>query len=272
MRPAKRLFMIAVSLVYGTGLICARAFVRSRTGDAEPVVMTYHGIRPEDVPGFERQMQHLTRRTTVVFPDDRRPANGRPPVAVTFDDAFQNVFDNALPIMARHGIPATIFTPTGYLGGVAGWIERAGVPNAPVVVSEDAVRSANRTQVRFASHTVSHPRLASLEREVLRYELTQSKHALERLVDEPVTMLSVPYGSVSAPVLEEARGAGYERVFANVPVTSRAGRGLVGRINVTPGDWPLEFRLKARGAYGWMALAVPAKRALRALLTRDRTH
>ena len=263
--------MVAVSLVYGAVLTVVRAIARRRAGHAEPVVMTYHGVRPEDVPSFERQMQHLSRRTTVVFPDDRRPPNGRPPVAVTFDDAFQNVFDNALPIMARHGIPATIFTPTGYLGSAAGWIERAGVRNAPVLVSAEAVASANRSRVRFASHTVSHPRLASLEREVLRYELSQSKHALERLVDEPVTMLSFPYGSFSAPVLEEARAAGYERVFANVPVTRGTRTGLVGRITVTPTDWPLEFRLKAQGAYGWMAVAVPAKRAVRALLKGNRT-
>jgi peptidoglycan/xylan/chitin deacetylase (PgdA/CDA1 family) len=271
MHSAKRLLMIAVSLAYDTGMACVRAIAR-RPGHAEPVVMTYHSVHPEDVPNFERQMQHLSSRTTMVFPDDRRPRNGRPTVAVTFDDAFQNVFDNALPVMARHGVPATIFTPTGYLGSAAGWIERAGVSHAPAVVSADVVRSANRTRVRFASHTVSHPRLASLERDVLRDELTQSKRALERLVAEPVTMLSLPYGSFSPPVLEEARAAGYERVFANVPVTDGAGAGLVGRINVTPADWPLEFRLKARGAYGWMALAVPAKRAVRALLKGNRTR
>jgi len=264
MHSAKRLVMIAVSLVYGTGLTCARALARGSAGDAEPIVMTYHSVRPEDVPRFERQMRHLSTRTTV-FPDDRRRRNGRPPVAVTFDDAFQNVFDNALPVMARHRIPATIFTPTGYLGGTAEWIARAG-GSAPAVVSADVVASTDRTRVRFASHTVSHPRLASLERDVVRDELTQSKRALESLVAEPVTMLALPYGSFSTPVLEEARAAGYDRVFANVPVTRGAGDGLVGRINVTPADWPLEFRLKARGAYGWMALAVPAKRAVRALL------
>jgi peptidoglycan/xylan/chitin deacetylase (PgdA/CDA1 family) len=272
MHPAKRLFMVAVSLVYDAGMTCVRAIARRAGGHAEPVVMTYHAVRPEDVPNFERQMQHLSRRTTRVFPDDRRPPNGRPPVAVTFDDAFQSVFDNALPVMARHGIPATIFTPTGYLGCAAGWIERGGVANPPAVVSEDVLASANRTRVRFASHTVSHPHLASLDRGVLRYELAQSKRALEGLIGEPVTMLSLPYGSCSPPVLEEARAAGYERVFANVPVTRGAGPGLVGRINVTPADWPLEFRLKARGAYGWMALAVPAKRAVRALLERNRTE
>jgi hypothetical protein len=45
---------------------------------------------------------------------------------------------------------------------------------------------------------------------------------------------------------------------------------LVGRINVSPVDWPLEFRLKMQGAYQWLALAVPAKRALLNLVRRRR--
>jgi hypothetical protein len=41
---------------------------------------------------------------------------------------------------------------------------------------------------------------------------------------------------------------------------------LLGRISVSPRDWPLEFRLKVRGAYNWMAVAVPVKRAILHLL------
>jgi peptidoglycan/xylan/chitin deacetylase (PgdA/CDA1 family) len=37
-------------------------------------------------------------------------------VAVTFDDAFKNVHDVALPILKRHGIPATFFISTGFVG------------------------------------------------------------------------------------------------------------------------------------------------------------
>ena len=273
----KRLAMIGISLIYAVIHRLWRGIARAAGGvppPAPPVVMTYHGVLTEDIPRFEEQMRHLCRNATTVFADEARGANDRPRVAVTVDDAFQSVFDHALPVMARHGIPATIFAPTGFLGSAAGWMLRAdGAAYAPAVASADVLASADRRQVKVASHTVTHPYLSLLQPSDVRHELAASKRTLEEISGEPVRMLSLPYGSCTSSVLEEARAAGYEQVFANVPV----GRGkpslagLVGRINVTPRDWPLEFRLKARGAYDWLALAIPAKRVALALVRRNIT-
>ena len=37
-------------------------------------------------------------------------------VAVTFDDCFQNIYHNALPVLKKYKIPATFFINTGYIG------------------------------------------------------------------------------------------------------------------------------------------------------------
>jgi peptidoglycan/xylan/chitin deacetylase (PgdA/CDA1 family) len=108
---------------------------------------------------------------------------------------------------------------------------------------------------------VTHARLDRLDGAALEQELSESKHVLEQLTGAPVRMLSLPFGACSAAVVAAARRIGYEQVFANVPVAGQNGsRGLEGRVNVTPRDWPVEFDLKIRGAYDWMALGVPAKR------------
>ena len=274
----KRLFFLAVSLGYVAvrdSMRAAARLVNREQSPAPPVVLTYHALQEHEVTRFEAQMRHLRRRATPVFADDERPLNGRPVVAVTFDDAFQSVYEHALPVLARHLIPATIFAPTGYLGTAPRWIPSPARSGGRArVMSPEMLAALDARWVKVGSHTVTHPHLAELSPHAVHSELAASKSYLERLQGAPVRMLSLPYGSCSSSVLEEAKTAGYNRVFANVPVMEpRRDEAfvLIGRINVTPEDWPLEFELKARGAYDWLSVAIPAKRAVARLMRHTRS-
>jgi peptidoglycan/xylan/chitin deacetylase (PgdA/CDA1 family) len=176
-------------------------------------------------------------------------------------------------VLAKYQIPATVFVPTGYLGEEPGWSVTKGTSNRPSgrIVSRAELKSVDGQLVKLGSHTVTHPRLATLRPADLRSELAASRRTLEEIIGGPVTMLSLPYGSFNAQVIRAAGHAGYERVFANVPVDRRQdGSGLVGRVNVSPRDWPMEFRLKVMGAYEWLAVAIPAKRLLINMYGRPR--
>lgn len=96
-------------------------------------VLTYHRIgdpagRPDLDPAlvsataeeFERQMHHLARSYDVVdLERATRALRGqgdlpRRPVLITFDDAYRDFAEVAWPILRRHGLPATLFVPTGF--------------------------------------------------------------------------------------------------------------------------------------------------------------
>ena len=257
-RTGKRAFMVGISLAY-------RA-LRRKTEST--VILTYHSVREDELVLFEQQMVWLEKHARGVFTEDAtNGSDDRRRVAVTFDDAFQSVFDHVLPILARHDIPATIFVPTGYIGSEPGWVMKPGKPTGPVASAETLARVDPRL-VRIGSHSATHPRLASLEQKQLHWELSTSKSTLEALTGGPVRLLALPYGSYAPAVVAAAGRTGYERVFANVPVNGgeASPAALVGRIDISPRDWPIEYRLKMQGAYEWMALAVPTKQALRRLL------
>lgn len=71
---------------------------------------------------FERHMDFLGRHFRFVSPDDvgESVRTGRPfsePVAaVTFDDGYEDVYEFAIPILKRKGIPAAVFVVTDLIG------------------------------------------------------------------------------------------------------------------------------------------------------------
>ena len=102
----------------------------------QPLVLGYHRVVEDfdtasktEMPSmligtamFERHLDQIGRRFRFVGIDEIGAAvrNGvvfqEPVAAVTFDDGYQDVFDNALPILKRKGIPAAAFVVTDLVG------------------------------------------------------------------------------------------------------------------------------------------------------------
>src|SRR4029453_18503244 len=117
-----------VAWIYGIAAATLRASHR------RALVLRYHAIgAPEEVaryasPGisvtperFERQVAFLARRFDLVDLDAAlaraRRGGGRggrrPPVVITFDDGYRDNAVHAVPILARHGVPATFYVVAG---------------------------------------------------------------------------------------------------------------------------------------------------------------
>lgn len=139
---------------------------RLRPPPAGVTILIYHRVGGRtsmsvDLPTvqFEEQIAHLADRCHVVTLDAAAdllttgpaPENGRAVVAVTFDDGTADFVDEALPVLARHGVPVTYYLTTEY-------IERQkrfphdGVPMTWAAAAE-AVSSG---LVTIGSHTHSH--------------------------------------------------------------------------------------------------------------------
>jgi peptidoglycan/xylan/chitin deacetylase (PgdA/CDA1 family) len=231
------------------------------------MVLYYHSVPREQREQFARQLDTILGHCKVI---DATEAQGLPLggayAAITFDDAFDNYVEEALPELRKRGMPSTMFVISGALGKGFGPDGRA-----EKVMSVEQLRALPEDLVSIGSHTVSHPFMPEIGLEMARSELVNSKLALEGLLGREITTFSFPFGGFSNELVEICREAGYRRVFTTLPEFFTCGPDefAVGRIRVDPTDWPIEFRLKLAGAYNWLPAAFALKRKLRRLLGKD---
>lgn len=229
-------------------------------------ILYYHAIPAALAVAFGRQMAHLARHCTIVSPDHRGPLDRRlPSVAVTFDDAFRSVRENALPALAEHRVPATIFVPTGYLGRSPGWAMETAGDRAETVMTAEEISDLPDGLIAIGSHTVHHPHLSTLAPEQVTEQLVRSRATLEELLGRTADTLAFPYGDHDDQVVALCAAAGYARVYSVAPEAVDTCSDAIkrGRTPADPADGAVEFWLKARGAYAWMPIASAIKKALR---------
>jgi len=270
-----RLVKLGIALVFHAVCEALRVFrlVFRKPMPGTFTVLTYHSVKPEHSARFARQMDALLAagRPARASMSQRVPAGERR-IAVTFDDAFDSLSEHALPELRRRRIPCTLFVPAAYAGSRPAWIRDPSHHNAgESVMDKTKLRELSEAGTDIGSHGLEHVRLALLSEDSVRREIRKSKEILEGAVGSEIELLAFPYGSYNRAVLRLCREAGYGRVFSNIPSfpATRSGTFLMGRIDVSPAEWPLAFWLKLRGAYQWMPLACRIKRMLLRPKTRQ---
>jgi peptidoglycan/xylan/chitin deacetylase (PgdA/CDA1 family) len=261
---AERGVKVAISVLWYSATELSRILMRltGRGPSTRFVVLYYHEVPEAARACFARQMEALSRGTTVVRAAHAGPLPGRGShVAITFDDAFRSVGTNAVPELLSRGLPATIFVPVDCLGETPGWEMTNGVDDQ--VMTRDELRSLPEL-IELGSHSLSHPHLTRIDSGLLSEEVGTSRHKLAELLGSRVSLLAFPYGEYDDRVVNTCHEAGYERVFGIDPFPADpAGRDFVrGRVPVEPSDGPLMFHLKTRGAYAWMIHASALKQRL----------
>jgi peptidoglycan/xylan/chitin deacetylase (PgdA/CDA1 family) len=124
--------MLKSSVTHSAILSAAAALRRAiwpmRRGN---VILMYHRISRTNVDpwalcvdpnNFSQQMEALKRIATPIPLTELPDADPQhPSVAITFDDGYLDNLEIAQPILGQHGIPATIFVNTGYVGKYHGY-------------------------------------------------------------------------------------------------------------------------------------------------------
>ena len=193
------------------------ALLYHRVGPAVDGVHRDLTVSPD---AFARQMRWLDRRGyTPISPTAwyewccARAALPRKPILITFDDAYADLPQHALPILQRHKFTATIFVVTRRLGGVSDW-DPVHLP----IMSAQQVVEWSQAGIEFGAHGRTHRDLSTLSQQDLDFEVVGCREDLEQIVGRKVAAFAYPFGSHS----EAARGVVERQLRARVSSRRRS--------------------------------------------------
>jgi len=189
------------------------------------IVLLYHRVSDErrdsltvGIEQFDAQMEWLSRHHPIASIADvvrgavPRDAK-RTVVAVTFDDGYLDNYENAVPVLLRHQVPAAFFVSTGLIGSTAGfphdW-KRLG-RSLPTMTWEQ-IREMYELGFVIGSHSVTHLDCGGTDVEAVRRELIESRDVLKGKLGLDEVIFAYPYGgraNMTPAVLKMVEELGY---------------------------------------------------------------
>jgi peptidoglycan/xylan/chitin deacetylase (PgdA/CDA1 family) len=200
--------------------------VTTQTAPGQVPVLMYHALSAARTSGFhrwtlsaDRLRSHLDflsregyRSVTVggLLDCYRRggPAPDEKLVALTFDDAYADFHDVALPLLLSYGLTGTLFVPTGYVGGHSGWMHGEG-EGERTILSWAGLAEIAGCGIEIGAHSHTHPQMDRLPAAEMARQAAQPKAELEDRLGMPVATFAYPYGRYDRRVRDAVAAAGY---------------------------------------------------------------
>ena len=180
-------------------------------------ILTYHSIRFYPVSEykqftdltvtpdiFEKQIAYLHEHSYHIISFDQlvdhllkdSPLPSQP-IVITFDDAWESQYLNALPVLKKYNDTATFFIFTNAIGHKH-------------FLNWDQIKELDKLGMTIAGHTKSHPYLLKIaDGATLREEIADSKKILEEKLKKPVLFFAYPFGQHNEKIVQMVKDAGY---------------------------------------------------------------
>lgn len=166
-------------------------------------VLNYHSIAADpdstlmlDPDKFAKQMDYLAKEgyTPLSISDftlileKRKPAPPKP-VLLTFDDGYADNYEHALPVLKKHGFPATIFISPGVVGQDGYYL------------NWEQVKEMHEAGWDIEPHGMTHPHLPQLSAARQKEEITEARRQIEERLGTTADIFCYPYGEFNKQTL-----------------------------------------------------------------------
>jgi peptidoglycan/xylan/chitin deacetylase (PgdA/CDA1 family) len=186
---------------------------------------------------FTEHMAMLREAPLDVIPFNEVPgalAAGHSAVAISIDDGLADAAGEAAPVLLALGLPATLFVPSGFVGGTSRWLREPDADRA--MVSWSDLDELARAGFEIGSHGRAHLAADVNPLERVRRDAAESRVDLEDRLGIPVTSFAYPFGYHTAGARRAIREAGFAQACAVGDLAACPGddRWALPRLAVTP--------------------------------------
>ena len=112
--------------------------------------------------------------------------------AITFDDGYRSVYDNAFPMLKQRGWPFTVF------------VNPKMVKPSKLYMSWQQLQQINKEGGEIANHTLAHDNMVKTDKtlEQIKQQLLDSEQMIIDHIGSSPKLLAYPYGEYSEPLMD----------------------------------------------------------------------
>jgi peptidoglycan/xylan/chitin deacetylase (PgdA/CDA1 family) len=150
-------------------------------------VKAWMGVTTESrkaAPLIERHVRTIDKTTAPVNPFDEAL------ISVTFDDGWETVYTQAMPLLQQNGIVTTQYVLSG-------------TSNDQNYLSFSQIKAMQSAGHEIACHSVDHANLTKLNSEALAAELTDCKTVLQDKTGAIIKDFASPFGASNSTTIAE---------------------------------------------------------------------
>ena len=121
-------------------------------------------------------------------------------VVLTFDDGHISNYEMAFPILQGFGFTATFFIYPTVIG-------KEGFLSIP------QIEEMAQKNMRFESHSLTHPYIVTLNNQDIKHEVYESKIQIQKILNCEVNHFSVPFGFYNKYLISCLKESGYKSLI-----------------------------------------------------------